>query len=236
MLLEKNYRNTGFFFIGILLILTWGFYKTYLVFFPQFAGFSKVQHIHGAAMILWMLLLIIQPFLIRMNRPEWHQRIGKLSYLLAPFVVASIFVVTKFSFDKLTAAGVPEPLRLASIALNIPSLFLFSGFYLLAMIHRKNSFIHPRYMIGTGLLMIGPGLGRVLIIYFNVPFELAVTKVDELAILIALALLLFDLVKKRNFKPYLTILCMLSIAHILWLIKESAFWQTLGRVWVNLFY
>lgn len=236
MLLERNYRNTGYFFIAVLLLLTWGFYKTYLIFFPAFIGFRSVQHLHGAAMMLWMLLLIIQPFLIRMNRPDWHRKIGKISYVAAPLVTASIFAVSRFNYDKLLQANVPEPLRIASLALNIPAIFLFAIFYSLAMIHRKDTGVHLRYMIGTGLLMIGPGLGRALIIYFNVPFETAVSRVDELAMLIAASLFIFDLVKKNNYKPYLTITLLLGLAHLCWLMKEGGIWQTIGKGWVALFF
>lgn len=236
MLAERQFRHAGFFFIGILAILTWGFYKTYLVFFPSFEGFKTVQHLHGAAMILWMLLLIVQPFLIRMNRPEWHRAIGKSSYVLAPLVVASIFAVSKFGYEKLVAGQVPEAGRYASLALNVPAIFSFATFYLLAMIHRKDPSVHLRYMIGTGLLMIGPGLGRALIIYFNIPFEEAVSRVDEVVLAVAFLFLIIDIYRKKNFKPTLTVFLILLVSHLFWLLRAGPVWQPLGKAWAALFF
>lgn len=236
MLAERYYRHAGFFFIGLLVLLTWGFYKTYLVFFPSFVGFKTVQHLHGAAMMLWMILLIVQPFLIRMNRPDLHRAIGKSSYLVAPLVVASIFAVSRFGFEKQSAANLPEFVRYASLALNVPAIFAFSTFYLLAMINRKDSSSHLRYMIGTGLLMIGPGLGRALIMYFNVPFEMAVSRVHEWVLVISFVFLILDLYKKKNIKPNLTVFLVLLMVYVIWAIRSGPAWQAVGKTWANLFY
>ena len=63
----------------------------------------------------------------------------------------------------------------------------------------KTYAVHDRYMIGTSLLMIGPGLGRSLIIYAYIPFPFAVSYTDGAVIAIAIILLLYDVVKKRNY-------------------------------------
>lgn len=236
MLVERYYRHAGFFFIGLLAILTWGFYKTYLVFFPSFVGFKTVQHLHGAAMMLWIALLIIQPFLIRMNRPDLHRAIGKSSYVVAPLVVASIFAISKFGFEKLTAANAPEPVRYASLALNVPAIFAFGTFYMLAMVNRKVSSSHLRYMIGTGLLMLGPGLGRAMIMYFNVPFESAVSRVHEATTMIAFVFLIIDWSKKKNITPNLIVFLVLLSTYIIWAIRTGPVWQSVGKGWANIFF
>jgi hypothetical protein len=64
---------------------------------------------------------------------------------------------------------------IAGIALNIPSIFVFIILYGLAVLNTKRTYYHMRYMIGTALLMIGPGLGRALIIYFEIPPPVAIT-------------------------------------------------------------
>lgn len=236
MLLENKYRNAGFFSIVILCVLTWGFYKTYIQFFPGFQGFKAVHHIHGMLMMLWVLLLIVQPFLISMKRYKLHRTIGKSSYLLAPLVALSIFIVSGTGYHKMLADQAPLPVAVGILALNIPGAFAFTTFYILAMLHKKQSDIHMRYMIGTALLMIGPGLGRGLITYGNIPFEAGVTYSDEIVLLISLGLLLYDVFKKKNIRPYLTIFLALLVSHIFWLTKMEPVWQFLGGSFAKIFY
>lgn len=236
MLVENRYRNIGFFSIAILCILTWGFYKTYIQFFPGFKGFTAMHHIHGVLMLLWVLLLIVQPFLISIKRYALHRNIGRSSYILAPLVTLSIFMVSSLSYHKMLVENAPEPVAVGILALNIPGAFVFATFYTLAILHKKQSNIHMRYMIGTALLMIGPGLGRGLITYGNIPFEAGVSYSDEFVLLIALALLLYDLFKKKNIKPYLTIFLVLLVSHIFWLTKMGSVWQFIGGGFAKIFF
>lgn len=39
----------------------------------------------------------------------------------------------------------------------------FVVFYSLAIVYRRNTYNHMRFMIGTAIMMIGPGLGRALL-------------------------------------------------------------------------
>ena len=51
--------------MGVLFILLQvAFHPSYLHYFPKFPKFSWVHHVHGALMVSWMLMLIIQPYLI----------------------------------------------------------------------------------------------------------------------------------------------------------------------------
>jgi hypothetical protein len=65
------YRGISLFFVLVMAIITWGFYKTYIIFFPSFTGFNNVQHFHGAMMVTWMLFLIVQPLLIRSGQNNY---------------------------------------------------------------------------------------------------------------------------------------------------------------------
>lgn len=236
MLIANKYRNIGFLGLAILCILTWGFFRTYIQFFPGFQGFKALHHVHGIIMLLWVLLLIIQPFLISMKRYQLHRAVGKTSYVLAPLVVLSILMVSNYSYHKMLSENVPLPVAVGILALNIPGAFAFAVFYTLAMMNRKQSDIHMRYMIGTGLLMIGPGLGRGLITYANVPFESGVSYSDEFVLLISFALLVYDIIKKKNTKPSVTIFLVLLVSHIFWLTKMGVVWQYIGGGFAKLFY
>lgn len=81
--MEKSLQTRlGYFSIGVLLVTILGFYKTYLVKFPDFTGFTSAHHFHGAVATTWILMLIVQPFLIRANKLSTHRLVGKLSYII----------------------------------------------------------------------------------------------------------------------------------------------------------
>jgi hypothetical protein len=58
-------------------------------------------------MILWMVLLIIQPIFIIQKKHYWHRTIGKTSYFIVPLMGISMFLVYKnqFTYDEL--GGIP---------------------------------------------------------------------------------------------------------------------------------
>ncbi len=220
--------------ILILAVVTWGFYRTYLVFFPGFSGFSMVHHFHGAMMITWITMLIIQPLLIMKGKVRLHKLIGKVSYIVAPLVVVSIFLTAELGYLR------PEPQlahadKVAAIALPIPAMFAFAILYALAVINSRNTHNHLRYIIGTALLMIGPGLGRVLITYFDVPFPVAVTSILILAALISLILAINDVLKSKNYTAY-SIVTMVNLMTLMaWQFRMGEFWQSVGSLFTIFF-
>jgi hypothetical protein len=228
-------NNIGYFFIAIWLCTLIGFHLTYTIHFPDFKGFQAVQHFHGAMLMAWFGMLIVQPFLIRFKKPKLHRNLGKLGYILAPLVCYSIFLVTKMVYFR-EIVHRPIPDVLGQISLDIPTIILFGTFFALAMINRKNSATHMRYMIATSLLMIGPGMGRSLIIFGGLPFPVAVTAVIYVSEIIALIFLLFDFFKKKNFKPFLTIFILLVLNHLCWTYQMSAWWQNFAGWFVAVFF
>ena len=77
--MEKSYRNLVFFFFGIAVVIFIGFFKTYFGLFPSFAGVKTFHHFHASLLLLWLLLLIVQPMLIKYKRFELHRWLGRFS-------------------------------------------------------------------------------------------------------------------------------------------------------------
>jgi hypothetical protein len=229
------YRLISSFFVFILALITWGFYKTYLVFFPSFTGFTLIHHLHGAVMMAWMIMLIVQPLLIRYGRVSIHRAIGKLSYVIAPLVVLSIFLTAQLGYYRVEP-NVTHTDKIAGLALPIPALLAFAILYILAIYNRRHTYDHLRYMIGTALLMIGPGLGRALITNFNVPFPLAVTTILIIEVVLALAFFLVDVFGKRRFVPFLIVLMVNLTALLAWEFKTGQVWQSFGNLFASLFF
>jgi hypothetical protein len=175
---------------------------------------------------------MIQPLLIRFNKQNIHRNLGKIGYLLAPLVCYSVFLVTRMVYFREIAKR-PESDVLGQLSLDIPTIFIFGLFFALAMINRKDSAVHMRYMIATSLLMIGPGLGRALIIFGGLSFPVSVSVVYYIAELIAVGFLLNDIRRSNNFKPFLTITIILLINHLCWGFQDAGWWQSIAKWFVT---
>lgn len=222
------YRQISLFFVIILGLVTWGFYKTYLIFFPSFEGFSTTHHFHGAMMMTWMCILIAQPLFIRAGKTAIHRMIGKFSYLIAPLLMISIFLVTRISYLR-PVPGLSHEDKIGEIALSTPYIPAFAILYCLAIINRSNTYNHMRYMIGTSFFMIGPGLGRALIVYFGKTLDQSVDFTDLLSIGIVAILMLNDLLRKRSYKAFAIVLAVLICIHITWESRYTEIWQSIGE-------
>ena len=225
-------NNIVFLFIGIWLCAIVGFHKTYVIYFPQFKAFQWEQHFHGVMLMSWFFMLIIQPLLIRYKKNTIHRNLGKVSYLLAPLVCYSIFLVTRMLYNR-EITNRPEASVLGQLSLDIPTIFIFGLFFALAMINRKDSSVHMRYMIATSLLMIGPGLGRALIIFGGIPFPLSIHIVYSISEIIAVLFLVNDIRKANNIKPFLTITIILFINHLCWGFQDASWWQLIAKWFVT---
>jgi hypothetical protein len=233
--MEKTYQNVSYFVAVILAFVIWGFYRTYFGLFPSFNGITTVQHFHGLMMLSWFAMLIAQPFLIRYKKYQLHRNLGKVSYVLVPLLLLSIFLVTRGQFLRL-ASTIPKEQNIGGLALNLPDIFAFGALYILAIINKKNSAYHMRYMIATSFLMLGPGVGRAMIIYGGVPFPLAIEYALLLTDALALGFIIYDAVYKRPYKPYLITLGIVISMHLMWEFQLSAPWQLFAGQFAHLFF
>ena len=230
----KVYRNTAIFIILIMIGVQWGFYRTYTSQFPNFKNLTNTIHIHGALLMTWLVLLIVQPLLIHTGRTKLHRTIGKVSYVLGPLIIIYLFLIGKGAYWR--GKGVfPDQEMLGVMVLDIRGLVSFAIFWALAMIYRKNSASHMRYMIATGVVAIGPGVGRGLI-SAGVEFPTALTITDLIDLAIVGFLLGFDIYRKKNYKPFLVVFIVFLIGAFLWQVRDSAAWQSFARSYAAMFY
>ena len=233
--MERSYKNAGYFFIAILVVVVWGFYRTYFGLFPHFNGINNVQHFHGLVMLSWFALLIAQPFLIKYNKYNLHRALGKISYFLVPLILISIFMVARMGYLR-DAPTVPHPQNIGGLALNIPDIFGFAILYILAIVNKKNTPFHMRYIIATSLLLIGPGVGRAAIIYGGFSFKTGIDTALLLTDLLCVALIIYDVIKHRPYKPYLVALSIFIAMHLCWQFQMSSWWQAFGEKFAALLF
>jgi hypothetical protein len=185
--------------------------------------------------MMWMVLLIVQPLLIGAGKAKLHRSIGKVSYVLGPIIIVTMFLVGRGSYGR-SIGVVPEKEMLGTMVLDIRGYITFAIFWALAMLFRKDSGAHMRYMIATGMIGIGPGVGRGLINGFGVEFGPALTITDALDLVIVGALLGYDIYRKKNYKPFLVVFLVFLVGAILWQIRYSEAWQSFAKTYAAWLY
>ncbi len=155
------HRNSPRFFAAFLLFMLWAFWPSYFARLFEQPNFRF--HLHGVALTLWCVLLVLQAQLIRTQRRALHKRIGKLSYLLAPAVVAITISFVHYrmagalpSFERLPGSV------LRSLALMLNAVAAFALFYGLAIYYRRDSQRHARWMLCTVFPLFTPVTDRLI--------------------------------------------------------------------------
>lgn len=221
--MEKKYRNVYLFFIAILILVPIGF-KSYFLKLTNLNSIETVLHIHNLLMTIWCLMLIIQPLLIRKRKNNLHKTIGKVSYFFFPLVVYSIGSTIFYSFERMKPhLSLDE--NLSQIFLPISQLFLFTLFYVLAILNTKKIAVHMRYIIISSISLFGPTIGRI-------DFGLGEDFNTDLWFMNAclLIFLLYDKYYNKNYKSYLIGLFFFVIIHIanVWF-ANTELWRTVAK-------
>ena len=207
--MEKKYRHLGYFFLLLIPLVFFGFYKTYFIQFPSFRNVKhNYIHVHAAFATIWVTLIIVQPFLIVKKKISWHRKLGRLSYFIFPLLILSFIpsVINKLNSDTPKVVFFP-----------IGDGTLLVLFYSLAIYFRRKSSIHMRYMIAAALVLFGPTVGRILPILLG--FSDLATQNIQFAIIqsILLALVFFDIKNKKRYFPYV-------VAIIGWCVHHFVFY------------
>lgn len=202
-----------------------------------------VVHFHAASMSIWLLLLLAQSVLAYSDRLDVHRRLGLVSLVLAPCIMVSmygmdLYGVETFNVETTVVASAVAPPDLgaqlrqytASILLiHGASYFLFPVFFLWAIFaRRKDNETHRRMMILATLVLMIPGLGRLLSVTRILPdFGLSLIDARHFYLLVLIApALIHEVVKHRTpHRSYLVGMALLGMwmiaAHVLW---NSPWW------------
>jgi len=232
--MEKGYRLLVYFF-GVIVAVTFiGFYKKYFGLAPDFPGLTTLHHVHAIVMTTWLTLLVVQPILIARNKWTAHRRIGQISYVLVPIIFVSMLLVYHHQYLRLVAEGKAVSETLAFVFSPATDAIPFVIFYLLALRNRHNTARHMRYMIGTGIVIGGPGLGRIFITWMGMDMFTAIALITLITLVVFIALITYDRVLTKHFK-----MNVYAISLVIWLIPNilitffptTALWQGIAT-WI----
>lgn len=235
--MERAYKNISLLFVALLMISGIGFFQTYLVNFPTFTGSVNTHHFHAVLLLLWIGLLIAQPLLIRGKKIQLHRLLGKASYGLVPLMVLSILMVTRVQYQRGVAQHSPSELLDYGLYMTFVDLVPFITLYGLAMWYRRIPPIHMRYIIACSVIFFNPAFGRINVIYFGMATEVGVVMSYVYCDTILLGFLIYDLVKRRSYRPYLYSLVFLGVCHSSLLYAPfSAIWHRIATAFAQIFF
>ncbi len=158
--MERKFQILSILFISIAVISLAGFYNSYISKFLNFDEFSAVIHIHFIAFLCWFALIIIQPILIRKRKFALHRKLGRLSYIVAPIIVFTILILVKIKVQRLMP--ISETDAVINALIGVMDALAFTIYYVLAMVNKRNIRWHVAFIIAASLIILNPGLSRLL--------------------------------------------------------------------------
>lgn len=158
--MERKYQILITLFISIAVVSLAGFFNSYISRFPDFNEFPGVIHIHFIALVCWFALIITQPILIKQKKIKLHRKLGQLSYILAPIIIITILILVKIKVQRLML--VSESDATVNALIGLMDALSFSIYYILAMLNKKNVRWHVAFIIAASLIVLNPGLSRLL--------------------------------------------------------------------------
>lgn len=216
--------------LGLVVVLL-GFSTTY---FSRLGDFSLPYHIHGISATLWMILLIVQPYLFQKGKLKTHRYLGRSSLLLVPLIVICGVIMMRLMIQG--QANYPPKLVYQLAFIDFCTLLSFALLYALALYFRKKLMLHSRFMIATIFGPLLPALARMFLFTFGIAsnFNQALTY-SYLAIELVL---LFIIWKERNKKEikltYVPFLVFIVVQHgLMYYAYDWAWWKALMDNFAN---
>lgn len=205
---------------------------------------TTVQHVHAFFMCVWVIMSIVQPYLIMKKKTHIHKVVGKISYVLIPLIVISGYILIQARYERILLRIQNE---VATGKLNITTeevlnrvassqrhgiifLLMLIIFYILAVINRKKILDHATYMIGAIFTSIDPSLDRMIGHWASaneIEPNFFIDYGSQLfALILLIALAIYQRSKKQSLRPVLIAIGIYVISFlIIDFAGKTAAWQ-----------
>lgn len=182
-------------FIPVIVLL--GFARTYYLkgLFGTPALPGLLVHLHGLLMTSWVVLFIVQVWLVSARRTRVHQRLGVLGAILAALVLL-VGAVTAISAAARGSSPGPPPLQFLVIPLG--DLLVFAILVGTALHFRRRIQIHKRLMLLAAMSLLPPAIARIPLHFIEAGGPAVFFGLTDLCVL---ACVVFDAVKHRRLHP-----------------------------------
>lgn len=123
---------------------------------------SPLVHVHGALMLAWLVLLLVQSGLMATGRARLHRALGVTSFALVPAMLIVMIAASIASYERQLAAGRP-PVVLGNALLAEASLVLqFGALATWALLARRAApGTHKRMLLMATVPLLSAAVGRM---------------------------------------------------------------------------
>jgi hypothetical protein len=147
--------------IALMVLSVFAFWPEYL---SKIRYADAYTHSHAFLGSAWLLLLVVQPLLIRSAKLALHRLVGRLACLVgAAFVVSGLLTahhgVLRMNAEQFAGEG-------HSVYLPLVMAGLFAAALALGIVWRSVPAVHSRFMACTALPLLDPLIARILYFYF----------------------------------------------------------------------
>jgi len=158
------------------------FWMTMIMAFLVFGGFGltywqpmvsrtleplpPVVHLHGLFYSLWMILLVVQSFLINVRNVQLHRSLGTFGIAIATGVIILGSLIT-ILFGRFQSAN-PPPDYYNLMYLGVVAVLCFGSLFCLAIRNVRYPDNHRRFILFATISLLAPGINRL----YMVPFSL----------------------------------------------------------------
>jgi len=214
---RRPFRNAYIWFALLIPATVFAFWKPYfgiLGHLPE--DMTAVVHVHAVLQMLWLFMLIAQAWFIRTRRFRLHRLVGRSSFVIVPLIILTGLVTTHAFFNKPPPPGVTfEELRSLDV-ITLGQLIAFGLTWWLAIVYRKQTPLHLRFITST-VFAIGNAIVFRVFLFWVPGFdtnEAAVTANGGVLILILLGLIALDWRKGMRRSPYWVVTVALGVLHV----------------------
>lgn len=160
----RNFEHRFFAVVAVLFVLTVliGFGPTFYLkpFFNTPPVARTIIFIHGFLMAAWIVLFIVQVYLISSKRIKIHQRLGVAGVIIAPVIMVTgwLTAIAATKYGSATAPASISPLEFMIVP--FADMFVFAVLFGAAIYYRKNAANHKRLILLTMINFLPPALAR----------------------------------------------------------------------------
>jgi hypothetical protein len=144
----------------LLVVVLAGFAPSYYLrgAFHHVTQLPALLYVHGAVLTGWFVLAVVQGWLMRTQRAQWHRRLG---YVAAGY--AALVVVFGTFANLMLIEQIDSPADGENIVIwaNFFTLAMFAAFVALAVIFRTRPDAHKRLTLLASMSIVGPALARL---------------------------------------------------------------------------
>lgn len=202
--------------VGLVLVVTViGFWPTY---FAKLDSVYGAFLYHGLTAAAWIVLVGFQSWSIHHRARVLHRKVGMLSLLLFPLLIASFVMIINVSASRFLKGDSQFWQQFGPIFgyIMVTAITAYLVLFFQALRHRRNVYLHAGYMLATPFMLWEASFGRVLNQYVP-PFQIGGPEelhkvMDNIVISDMMAVALASFLYLRNRKhgtPFLVVAALL---------------------------